>query len=166
MAEPLRHKYEEDKIETASLDVSPSPPALPPTPPAELHEGPFVVGGSVEDVKNRGIADRVSETVSDAMETIQSQARSGVRTVAEKSREAGDALGDAAESAQERARELSREAQIRMDEFRRAAYRRMRQARTAARRAADEHPLETILAIGGFALVVGFLLRVWRSNSD
>lgn len=160
MAEPLRHEYDEEKIETASLDVAPLPPALPETPPAELHEGPFVVG------ENKPIMDRMNESVSTAVDTIKSQVRSGMEVVAEKSSEAGDALGEAADAAKERAREFSRDAQIRMDEFRRTAYQRMRQARTAARRAADEHPLETILAIGGFAMVVGFLLRVWRSNSD
>jgi ElaB/YqjD/DUF883 family membrane-anchored ribosome-binding protein len=162
MAEPLRRSLEEEHIETASLDVvAPLPPALPGTPPAEIHEGPFVVENEPPST-----TERVSGAARGAIDSVKSSLRSGIDVVSSKSRDAGEALGDMAESAQEKAKELSEDARIRFDEFRRSAYHRMRQAKGAARKAADEHPLETILAIGGAALVIGFLLRVWRSNNE
>lgn len=155
MADPLRHSYDE---ELESATIAPLPPALPGTPPAELHEGPFVID---DGVPSR--TERMGNAVGEAFGNITSRVRSGLRVVAGRSRQAGETL---TENAQDRARELSREAGIRIDEFRRMAYRRVHQARVAARRSIDERPAQTILVIGGAAVVIGFILRVWRSNRD
>jgi ElaB/YqjD/DUF883 family membrane-anchored ribosome-binding protein len=84
----------------------------------------------------------------------------------EASRQAENRIEDLTDSAEVKARELSRDAEIRFDEFRRTAYQRLRQARSAARRAVNEHPLESIVAIGAVGIVIGFVLRIWRSNGD
>ncbi len=158
MAEPLRN-FDEHESEPATIE--PLPPALPETPAEELYDRPFVV----ED-EPRTATERVGSVVGEVMGSLQSRIRSGLSVVKGRSRDAGDAIGDAAESAQEKARELSEEARIRIDELRRNAYRRMRQARVAGRRAVDEYPLQSLVAIGGMALVLGFLLRIWRANGD
>ncbi len=51
-------------------------------------------------------------------------------------------------------------------EMRQTAGFRIRQARDRFNYLARECPLETVLAIGGTAFVLGFALRVWRSNRD
>ncbi len=157
MAEPLRQSYEEENRDSAPLEVAPLPPALPGTPPGETHEGPFIVESEDRTTKDR---------FGDAVDEVRSRVRSGMKVVAERSREAGDALATAADHAQEKAREISEEARIRAEEIRRAAFERVRQARAAAQRARNERPLQALLVIGGAALVVGLLLRIWRSNSD
>ncbi len=158
MAEPLRHSYEQD---AESATIAPLPPALPGTPPAEIHEGPFVV-----EEREPSTTERVGSAVGEAFGNLRSRVRSGIQVVAGRSREAGDSLGDMTETAQERAREWSRDAGVRFDQFRRNAYRRIHQARVTTQRTVHEHPLESILAIGGLAVVIGFVLRVWRDNRD
>jgi ElaB/YqjD/DUF883 family membrane-anchored ribosome-binding protein len=162
MAEPLRHSYDEEvKPESAPMEQKPLPPALPGTPPAEFHEEPFLL----EDERTSA-AQQLGSAMGGALGNLSSRVRSGLRVVAGRSKDAGDALGEMTDTAQERAKELSQQAGIRMDEFRRTAYQRIRSARVALRRTIDERPLESILAIGGMALVIGFVLRVWRSNRD
>lgn len=157
MAEPL---WDFDESEREPTMIDPLPPALPETPPGELHQKPFVVG------EGETPTERVGNAVGEAIGNLSSRVRSGLRAMSGKSREAGEAIGSITDTAQERARELSQEAAIRVDEFRQNTYRRIRQARAAGRRAVNEHPLESLVAIGGMALMVGCLLRIWRSNGD
>ena len=157
MAEPLR---DFDEQESESPKIDPLPAALPETPPEELYDRPLVVGDGETATERAGSA------VGEAIGSFNSRIRSGLRVVSGKTREAGEAIGDVTDTAQEKTRQFSQQAAIRMDELRRYAYRRIRQARSAGRRAVDEHPLAALAAIGGTALVVGFLLRIWRSNGD
>ncbi len=157
MAEPLRNYDQENE----SATVEPLPQALPEPTAADIREGPYVV-----DDEAPSATERVGNAVGEAIGNLKSKVRSGMQVVSDRSRDAGETIGDITDSAQERARELSQQARIRADEFRRTARRQLRNARVAANRAANEHPIETILAIGGVGLVVGFLLRIWRSSRD
>lgn len=159
MAKPLRDSLEQEN-RTASM-IAPLPPALLGTPPAELNEDPFWI-----ENKAPSTTERVGTAVGEALGTLSSRVRSGLRVVKGKSREAEDKIEDITDSAEVRARELSGDAEIRVDEFGRTAYRRMRQARVVARRAMYERPIESIVAIGGIGIVLGFVLRIWRSNGD
>ena len=162
MAEPLRDSLEQ---ENRTASIAPLPPALPETRPEDLNEDPFWVGS-----KGTSTTERVGSAVGEALGTLSSRVRSGLRVVAGKSREASrqaeNRIEGLTDSAEDKARELSRDAEIRFDEFRRTAYQRLRQARSAARHAVNERPLESIVAIGAVGLVIGFVLRIWRSNGD
>lgn len=163
MAEPLRNYDRENE----SATVEPLPRALPEPTAADLREEPYVLGDETTSTDETvSTTERVGNAVGDVIGSLKSRVRSGLRVVSDRSRDAGDAIGDMTDSAQERARELSQQARIRADELRRTARRRFREARAAAGRATNEHPIETILAVGAVGLVVGFLLRIWRSSRD
>jgi ElaB/YqjD/DUF883 family membrane-anchored ribosome-binding protein len=136
-------------------------PALPRTPPAGLIESPYWVEDSTPSA-----TERVGSAVGEALGSLSSRVRSVMRLVAGRSKKTENTIEDLTDSAEERASELSRYAEIRFDEFRRTTYRRIRRARTAARHAINERPLESLLAIGGMGIVIGFVLRIWRSNVD
>lgn len=158
MAEPLRNL---DGQVNELARIEPVPPALPEAPRGDLHQRPLVIESGVA-----GATERTGNAAEEAIGNSRLGGLCDLRVVAGRSREAGDAVGDMTDGQQGRARGLSEEAAIRMDEFRWTTRRRMQQARAASRKAVSEHPLESLLAIGGMALMVGFLLRIWRSNGD
>lgn len=157
MAEPLRNYDQKNE----SATVEPLPHALPEPTEAELREGSYVVGS-----ESPSTTERVGNAVGEAIGNLKSRVQSGIRVVSDRSRDAGATISEMTDTAQEKAREISQEARIRADQLRRAANLRLREARGAARKAANEHPIETILAIGGMAVVIGLLLRIWRSSRD
>jgi hypothetical protein len=158
MAEPLRN-FDEHKQKPAT--TKPLVPVLSETLPGEFLGSPSEVRG-----KSQNATEHFGSKVGEAIGNLNSRIQSGLRVLYGKSHHVGEAIGDITNTPQHEARPLSQNAPILMGEFRRNAYRRLQKAKAASQRAMNEHPIESLVAIGGVALVTGFLLRIWRSNGD
>ncbi len=162
MPEPLKNAdLEKEKLATTPVGTAPMPPALPGTPPAYDEEQ----GRRMEmEAERRGRS--LGEAVGGALGSLRAKVRSGLRVVGGKSHRYSEQFDEAADAAREKARELRDDAEVRLDNYRRMARQRFYEARREARRAAHDYPLQTLAVIGGTAFVIGFVLRIWRDNSD
>ncbi len=160
MAEPLRKpQWHEEPTSPISAGTEPLPPSLPGTPPAFDEEQ----GRRMEkDARGRSIG----EAVGTALGSLGAKVRTGLSAVGGKTREAGTQLDDVTDAARERAEQLGEEARIRFNRIRGAAQQKLYEVRSNAKRAARENPVQTIALIAGAAFVIGFVLRIWRANSD
>jgi ElaB/YqjD/DUF883 family membrane-anchored ribosome-binding protein len=64
------------------------------------------------------------------------------------------------------ATEWKQTANARLSEWQSSARRQIRVARHRAAYYKNEYPVQTMLSLAGFAVVVGCALRIWRANSD
>jgi ElaB/YqjD/DUF883 family membrane-anchored ribosome-binding protein len=132
-----------------------------------MRRGMRVVGGrdratstrlsEMADPKGRmsDLADSASATVSDLKDTA-----------SEKLDELKGRASDLSQRAGERLGELKSTAGDRMSDFADTARDRVYYARRRANYLTNEYPVQTILGFAGLAFVIGFALRIWRSNGD
>jgi hypothetical protein len=168
-----------DRLNVAG--VAPLPPALPGM--ATDEDDRYAAESS--NSRLNSAAGRVGGAVGSA---VGSMRRARLRVVGGRNSDAASQLRDTAQRTRERISDLTDEAgdtmsewkdtaADRMDHFREVAGERLRRfsgtmnnrlyyARHRAQYLAREYPVHTILAFGGLAFVVGFTLRIWRSNGD
>jgi hypothetical protein len=169
-----------DRLNVAG--VAPLPPALPGMATDE-EENSYAADRS--NPRLNSAAEKVGGAVGSAVESIR---RARLKVVGGRNSDAASQLRDTAQRTRERVSDLTGEAgdtisewtdtaADRMDQFREVAGERLRNfsgtmsnrlyyARRRAQYLAREYPLHTILAFGGLAFIVGFTLRIWRSNGD
>jgi hypothetical protein len=113
--------------------------------------------GEMADPKGRmsDLADSASATVSDLKDTA-----------GEKLDALKEAAGDITQRAGERISELKNTAGDRMSDFATTSRNRLYYARRRAKYLSNEYPVQTILGFAGLSFVIGFALRIWRSNGD
>lgn len=168
MAEPLRNSpftEEEERLGIGPTGVAPLPPALPGTPPAS-DEDLIARKRVVRDNYTEDTARSIGETVGNAIGSLRERVRSGLRVVGGKSKRAGDGLDEMADEARDKAEEFADEARERMRVWRYKARQQTYRARRYAQQMARNHPLQALGMIAGSAFAIGFMLRIWRSNSD
>jgi ElaB/YqjD/DUF883 family membrane-anchored ribosome-binding protein len=156
MADPLRKPSESD------FTIEPfAEPALP---------------ESVADVRELVPRDR-GERLVDAAETfgsalgsavgaIRGKVQSGLEVVKKRSDGKRTSVEDLTEKVRDRAERVRDEASQRIQEWSSIAQHRVRILRERAREFSRDRPAELVLAIGGVAMIVGIILRLWRSNRD
>jgi ElaB/YqjD/DUF883 family membrane-anchored ribosome-binding protein len=113
--------------------------------------------GEMADPKGRmaDLADSASATVSDLKDTA-----------GEKLDALKDRAGDLTQRAGERISELKSTAGDRMSDLATTSRDRIHYARRRAQYLSNQYPVQTILGFAGLAFVIGFALRIWRSNGD
>lgn len=159
MADPRWHYKDDEQRKREEMD--PLNFAFPEEEPIRFGEERFVVE-EITPTKS----ERLGNAVGEAVGSLHSRLRSGIRLVTGKSKDAQGRFGEKREQARLKAQDLSRDAKARMAELRKEAERRMREAKARTQQTVRERPLESILVVAGAALVTGFILRVWRSNRE
>ena len=177
-----------------TLGREPGPPPLPGTPPTDhlLPEGDRVnarlntaaeklggaMGSAVGSMRRgmRIVGGRDRTRLSDmadprgGISDLGNSARASVADLKESAGEKLDILkdraGDITLRAGERISELKDTAGERMSDFAVTGRERLHYARQRASYLTNEYPVQTILGFAGFAFVIGFSLRIWRSNGD
>lgn len=169
MAEALRNTRTEDeklaqeKLALVPEGTAPLPPALPGTPPA-FDEAQ---GRRMRDTERASaVGEKIGETLGSAVEKVRTGVRSGLRIVGGRAKDASAAASDMADQARVKASQWSEVAAERMSDVGRTAQESLDLARRRVRHYSQEYPLQTLGVIAGVAFVVGFALRVWRSNSE
>lgn len=169
----------DDKPQAAG--EAPQPPVLPGMPTDTEHQLPQADRRS----GLQSAAERVGGAVGSA---VGSMRRGRLRVVSGRGTSAGVGLGDTAQNARERISDIAdtagekfsdwkETAQDKVDMMRHRAGRtmsslarttrhRVYDARIRARHLSSEYPVQTILGFGALAFIVGFTLRIWRSNGD
>jgi ElaB/YqjD/DUF883 family membrane-anchored ribosome-binding protein len=124
--------------------------------------------GDMADPKGRmaDLADSASATVSDLRDSATATVTDLKDSAAEKLDVLKDRATDLSQRASERIGELKNTAGERMSDFGETARNRLYFARRRARYLTNEYPVQTILGFAGLAFVIGFALRIWRSNGD
>ncbi|HWR36047.1 MAG TPA: hypothetical protein VN622_09285 [Clostridia bacterium] len=154
------------------------PPALPGTPPAYQAQD-RALPGSRSSSRLNSAAESIGGTLG-LVRKLPRKMKSRLRIVGGRDSAAGVARGpgESAPEWEDAAVETLKEAATgTMVEVRETAAQRLRQwsvvtrrqvlnARRRAAYYADNYPVQTISAFTGLAFCAGFVLRVWRSNSD
>ncbi len=190
MAEPLSNINDAgspvptgaDRLNVAG-EAPPRPPVLPgmPDPDHLLPEGDRgstrlnaaaervggAVGSAVGSVRRArlrvvGGRDR-SSSAADTLRETADRARDKVSDLADT---ASDKLSDLKDSASERFDDLRVRTNRGLSQFAATARDRAYYARIRARHLVNEYPLQAIAGFGVLAFMVGFTLRIWRSNGD
>ena len=129
-----------------------------------MRRGMRIVGG--RDRKRLADMADPSGRISD----LSNSARAAVADLKDSAGEKLDALkdrtGDIAQRAGGRITDLKDTATERMSDLADTARDRLHYARRRANYISNEYPVQTILGFAGFAFVIGFALRIWRSNGD
>lgn len=131
-----------------------------------MRRGMRVVGGrdrsrtrldDLADPKGRtsDLADSAAATVSDLKNTASDKLDVLLERASGLSERAGERLGELKSTAGER-----------VSDFADTARDRLHYARRRANHLTNEYPVQTILGFAGFAFVIGFALRIWRSNGN
>ena len=129
-----------------------------------MRRGMRIVGGR-DRTRLADMADpkgRISDLANSARATVADLKD----TAGEKLDALKDRAGDITQRAGERISELKDTAGERMSDFADTARDRLHYARRRANYLCNEYPVQTILGFAGFAFVIGFALRIWRSNGD
>jgi ElaB/YqjD/DUF883 family membrane-anchored ribosome-binding protein len=113
--------------------------------------------------ETRGVA---ASRMNDLAGTARARAEDAAARVAEITDDARVKAQEWTEAAASRAEEMRRAAAERAAELRSRARARFSQARLQANQVVHDHPLQVVLAAGAVGLVLGAVLRVWRSNRE
>jgi len=123
-----------------------------------MRNGLTLVKGNLVETGTE-IRGQISEKAAEIRDKVESQAQDLGATARAKAAEFGDVVQDTSE-------QIASIAERQWLELRENARQRLMMARNRTAVLKQDHPLELIAAFAASAFVLGFALRVWRSNHD
>ncbi|MGE5113517.1 MAG: hypothetical protein ACM3JB_21855 [Acidobacteriaceae bacterium] len=152
------------KLSEDSLNTIPSTPYAETPPAVDELEARRMKREAQSPIVNA--AETVGNALGSAVENVRSKVHSGLELVKDRSAGTGEELEHLKETVRHRTEDFKDESRRRLADWRRTAQRRIEHLRRNAARVSRERPAELILAIGGVAMLAGFILRLWRSNHE